>query len=379
MAILGVLIYGATHQQASSNISVKYTVPTYTVTFDPNGGELSTIGGGVSSKQVTLGDTYGDLPVPTRTGYSFVGWRGRNYLNGYKFTKSGFVENFSYKNDILTITSVTKTTPEEVSGTEQAYVGAYLSLSKGRYMVSFENRTYTETIDYPEIALIDRSVEPQGYIWGSHFSSDAFFTLNRDYSTLFFVVYANINSNGWTSGTITYNGLMIYKVSSENEVVKYEPYYIESDTQFSNSDDRVLTAEWGIAVGDLSNYSAWVASSDVKSYSCNGNDLTITSKEKISYQAYILYGITFPVGTYLFAYDNFDCSGDKSYPQAAVYYYTSSSSFETAGYLQHGVQRHYFTFNSSCTGSIVVYACIDTSSSVSCTVSFKNLRLIKLP
>ena len=46
MAILGVLIYGATHQQASSNISVKYTVPTYTVTFDANGGELSTIGGG---------------------------------------------------------------------------------------------------------------------------------------------------------------------------------------------------------------------------------------------------------------------------------------------------------------------------------------------
>ncbi len=75
MAILGVLIYGATHQQANSNISVKYTRPTYTVTFDPNGGELSTIGGGVSSKLVRLGDTYGDLPIPTKAGYSFVGWK----------------------------------------------------------------------------------------------------------------------------------------------------------------------------------------------------------------------------------------------------------------------------------------------------------------
>ena len=38
MAILGVIIYGATHQQASSNISVKYSRPYYTVTFDPAGG-----------------------------------------------------------------------------------------------------------------------------------------------------------------------------------------------------------------------------------------------------------------------------------------------------------------------------------------------------
>ena len=47
MIILGVMIYGATHQQANSSISVKYTRPTYTVTFDPNGGELSTMGGGI--------------------------------------------------------------------------------------------------------------------------------------------------------------------------------------------------------------------------------------------------------------------------------------------------------------------------------------------
>lgn len=46
MIILGVIIYGATHQNSSSNVTVKYTVPYYTITFDPNGGELSTMGGG---------------------------------------------------------------------------------------------------------------------------------------------------------------------------------------------------------------------------------------------------------------------------------------------------------------------------------------------
>ncbi len=42
---------------------------TVTVTFNANGGSVST-----SSKTVTVGGTYGDLPTPTRTGYTFVGW-----------------------------------------------------------------------------------------------------------------------------------------------------------------------------------------------------------------------------------------------------------------------------------------------------------------
>ena len=79
MAILGVLIYGATHQQASSTISVKYTRPTLTLNFDANGGELSTIGGGVTSKQISLGDSYGDLPVPYLNEKSaFFGWQQEN-------------------------------------------------------------------------------------------------------------------------------------------------------------------------------------------------------------------------------------------------------------------------------------------------------------
>ena len=46
-----------------------YTANTYTVSFDANGGTVNP-----ASKSVTFDGTYGDLPVPTRTGYSFVGW-----------------------------------------------------------------------------------------------------------------------------------------------------------------------------------------------------------------------------------------------------------------------------------------------------------------
>ena len=54
----------------------------YTVTFDANGGTLQGYGNASqASKQVTYGGTYGNLPTPTREGYTFIGWSGKNMLN----------------------------------------------------------------------------------------------------------------------------------------------------------------------------------------------------------------------------------------------------------------------------------------------------------
>ena len=38
MAVLGVIIYGANQQKTSSSVTVTYSRPSYTVTFDPAGG-----------------------------------------------------------------------------------------------------------------------------------------------------------------------------------------------------------------------------------------------------------------------------------------------------------------------------------------------------
>lgn len=71
----------ATSSSASSGVKGDYTptgnvtlyavwtADTYTVTFDANGGSVST-----SSKTVSNGSTYGDLPTPTRSEYGFDGW-----------------------------------------------------------------------------------------------------------------------------------------------------------------------------------------------------------------------------------------------------------------------------------------------------------------
>lgn len=57
--------------ETASNVTLvaSWITNNYVVTFNPNGGTVST-----KSKVVEYGSTYGTLPTPTRDGYSFVGW-----------------------------------------------------------------------------------------------------------------------------------------------------------------------------------------------------------------------------------------------------------------------------------------------------------------
>ena len=54
----------------SHTLVASWTPNQYTVSYDANGGCVS----GSASKSVTYDSTYGSLPTPTRTGYTFVGW-----------------------------------------------------------------------------------------------------------------------------------------------------------------------------------------------------------------------------------------------------------------------------------------------------------------
>ena len=50
-----------------------------TVTFDANGGTVNT-----NTKDVEVGSQYGELPTPTREGYTFLGWEKRKIPNEYQ-------------------------------------------------------------------------------------------------------------------------------------------------------------------------------------------------------------------------------------------------------------------------------------------------------
>ena len=67
-----------------------WTANTYSVTFNPNGGSVST-----TTKNVTYGSTYGDLPTPTRTGYTFNGWYNKIYSNTFSLNSLNDAWNYT--------------------------------------------------------------------------------------------------------------------------------------------------------------------------------------------------------------------------------------------------------------------------------------------
>ena len=63
-AIIDTTYYSDLYSFTTSTI-----LPSFTVNFNANGGSIS-----INNKTVTYGDTYGNLPTPTRAGYTFDGW-----------------------------------------------------------------------------------------------------------------------------------------------------------------------------------------------------------------------------------------------------------------------------------------------------------------
>lgn len=63
----------ATDIYKDATLYAEWTPNAYTVTFNANGGTVST-----TSKSVTYNSTYGTLPTPTRTGHTFNGWKNDN-------------------------------------------------------------------------------------------------------------------------------------------------------------------------------------------------------------------------------------------------------------------------------------------------------------
>ena len=66
-----------------TELTARWEKKTYTVTFDPNGGEVEP-----TSKTVTFDAAYGDLPTPTRAHHTFKGW----YLGTDKVTEATIVK-----------------------------------------------------------------------------------------------------------------------------------------------------------------------------------------------------------------------------------------------------------------------------------------------
>lgn len=76
---------------SETTLYAHWTANKYTLTLDANGGEV-----GQTSKEVTFGGKVGDLPTPTRTGYTFTGW----YTSKTGYTSVNSNTNVSQANDV---------------------------------------------------------------------------------------------------------------------------------------------------------------------------------------------------------------------------------------------------------------------------------------
>lgn len=202
----------------------------YTVTFDANGGNVDT-----ESKEVLENSTYGDLPTPTRAGYTFMGWNGKNM-----FDMTGWLNSFSkvnrgtiIKNDnLFTITA---------TGND-AYTDTYYNAGSFRIAVNpNENYTLSWKSDSNKSGL------QYVFLNGQSSSGNAFNKSNSREKSLSFLTkndtnYINIRFGVSTSGeSITYSNIQL---EEGNTATEYEPYYVTSETKVTRNFDHTLKAIW---------------------------------------------------------------------------------------------------------------------------------------
>lgn len=178
----------------------------YTVTFDANGGTVN-----MPTKEVAYGSKYGSLPIPTREGYTFLGWNGKNLLGEAQI---GIAWNNS--SNSARAVAYAKVKPNT------QYTISFNNISGVDGVYSFEKNDKNENTVIGEIPQIN------------------------DNKTI--ITTANTNYIGiqFNKSNITASDIEVIKMQVEegNTAITYEPYYITSDTTVVQEKNHTLTAIW---------------------------------------------------------------------------------------------------------------------------------------
>lgn len=198
---------------------------TYTVTFDPNGGEVTQ-----STKEVVYNELYGELPIPTKEGYEFLGWRGKNMFSG--FTKGIGVNSI----DGHQINRITQATSD--------YIEIDFSKNENYYLSGLTNTLWSFVAAYNE------NNEYIGRIGGMERTktkiNEAVFNIattdaEGQIKYIRITQYENIN----VTGTINDIDNLQIQLEPGDTATPYEPYQIYTkDTVVTKNEDHTLYAVW---------------------------------------------------------------------------------------------------------------------------------------
>ncbi len=222
----------------------------YTVTFDANGGTV-----GVSTKDVIAGQAYGFLPTPTREGYTFLGWNGKNILNlnvdeslpsqtntsnstDRTFILNSYVKGLSfnnYYNPTMIISSSISSELLNINSTGSGYgFGFPFHIEPSAdYNLSFNvnsNGLYSMLYYQENGSLIEYN-----YWRCTNTSISKSFTIpaNTYYLVVLLAPYAGYN--------VTFSNIQLEEGAT---ATAYEPYYLTSNTNVVQEANHTLKAIW---------------------------------------------------------------------------------------------------------------------------------------
>lgn len=198
---------------------------TITVTFNANGGNVSQ-----TSKEVTYGKLYNDLPTPTKEGYTFMGWNGKNLFDKYNTSTNDYV---SFEENLIIFDSSSK---KENKITGGIFIRSFLdntvigTLYKDNYKNHYAHLIEPKTL-FNKVNIKTNTTK-----------ADASLTLNnilesdKQYMLSFDINLLDINC----AKAIISN----LQLEEGNSATPYEPYYITNDTTVTQSQNHTLKAIW---------------------------------------------------------------------------------------------------------------------------------------
>ena len=190
--------------------------PLYTVTFDVNGGTLAQ-----NTKQVSYNEPYGELPTPTREGYTFLGWNGSNL-----FDKNNNIEDTYVATDgTYTLSSAGSKTIKIPCKPNTTYYIQKEETTRLRY--GFYNEEPKENV---KATFIN---EPSS-------KKEVSFTTEND--TTYIAIF--IINGPDTTPEKTDSVLNSVMINEGNKYLLYEPYYITPSTTVVQTNDHTLKAIW---------------------------------------------------------------------------------------------------------------------------------------
>ena len=202
----------------------------YTVTLDLNGGTLAEHGdSAMLTKQVTYGEAYGTLPTPTRDGYIFKGWNGKNLLKyediavywGTKDNDKVYLDASSVEGNVANyfVTQLYN---------DGSYVRGIALMKIGEYLVL--NFTKTSEFNKFLVKLNTSKLDPHFKFNLSNLQNDNNYTFSCKIEMIDYEHVKAVLSN--------------IQIENGDELTEYEPYYLTTSTPVTQNKNHTLTAIW---------------------------------------------------------------------------------------------------------------------------------------